>query len=152
MEATENLLIFGWTRSPASLILIPWTRTWCMIVALISLEMMALVLPPPSPPPPPPPSLPPPPLLPSIVKITHAIWIWHGFISWLLIRCNTLLIWNRCVQFWVLVCYRWQQCVACVSLLGAVLCHSQLKCTTMLHVLCEWQCVYSFAQRVIPIC
>ena len=122
MEATENLLMFGWTHSPASLILIPWTRTWFMIVALTSLEMKALDVLRPRPLP-----LPlPPSLLPSIVKITHAFWIWHGFISWLLIRCNTLLIWNRCVQFWVLVCYRWQQCVACVSLLGAVLCHFEL--------------------------
>ncbi len=54
MVDTVNLLMFGCTLCPASLMLIPWTRTWSITVALISSDITVLCLRwPPRPPQPP---------------------------------------------------------------------------------------------------
>ncbi len=44
MVDTVNLLMFGCTLCPASLMLIPWTRTWSITVALISSDITVLCL------------------------------------------------------------------------------------------------------------
>ena len=124
MVATENLLRFGWTRCPASVIVMPWTMTWSMTVALISSVMkMRCLACPPSPLPPRPAPLPPLTQTPlSPLTRTPLLLSWSSILVFEpsanctdLYKCGHIIC-NRCFQLWVVVFTDWHQvCSLCSS-------------------------------------
>lgn len=98
---------FGWTRCPASVIVMPWTMTWSMTVALISSVMkMRSLARPPSP-------LPPLTQTPLLLPWS-SIFVWNLQQTDLYRCCHTIC--NRCFQLWVVLFTEWHQvCSLCSS-------------------------------------
>ena len=146
MVDTVNLLMFGCTLCPASLMLIPWTRTWSITVALISSDITVLCLRwPPRPPQPP--------LTQTLPLRFLSIVGPHKPVLSELAYMFPHIISHKCDTFWVVVFKWWHMCFNCVWLLSPVLTIMQHGCITM--KMC-WQVVskqvksaYGFAKRVI---
>ncbi len=148
MVDTVNLLMFGCTLCPASLMLIPWTRIWSITVALISSDITVLCLRWPPWPPRPPLTLNSSSQISIHCRASQTSALWTG-----LLYMFPHIISHKCDQFWVVVFKWWHLCFNCVWLLSPLLTITQHGCITM--EMC-WQVVskqvksaYGFAKRVI---
>ena len=124
MVDTVNLLMFGCTLCPASLMLIPWTRTWSIRVALISSDSTVLCL-----------RWPPrPPLTRTLPLRFLSIVGPHKPVLSELAYMFPHIISHKCDQFWVVVFKWWHPC----ALIVFDLCH---LCSPLCTGASQWKCV-----------